>query len=263
MKTEILFLTHNRRQYATLAWETMLQNTDWSRVSKLWLFDDSSTDGVQDLVSVWQRRCPTEAEVVKGNWGSPVTAMSDFIGRAIWRGSAEFLAKIDSDVMLPPGWLGDCLTVLSDHPEVNLLGIEARGNSAADSAPSGTVRLPTPSEWIGGIGVFRREAFLSVALPCREPGATSDRKFFGWQAWQMRFPNQARAAWLSPSLQVFLLDRLPLAPWDGLGKLYVRAGWQRAAPYYYGEAWAGLWEWSPAVNLSWQLQLCNARIGKD
>lgn len=245
--TEILFLTHNRREYAERAWAAMLRNTDWSKVDKLWLFDDRSGQDTKDLLYSWMRATPRQVtvEIVFGCWNSPVTAMADFFHRANERGRSLYVAKIDSDVMLPPGWLGDCLDVLEAQPEINLLGIEARIDSGYPFAPTGTPRRAEPADWIGGIGVFRRSAFVDCELPTRDQLAPAgSRKFYGWQSWQTRFPDRARAAWLNPAMQVFLLDRLPLEPWRTLGQQYVRRGWQRAAPYYYGAEWAHLWSWA-------------------
>lgn len=241
--TEILFLTHNRLEFARASFEELLANTDWSLVDRLWLFDDTSRDGTQHEVLQWARRSPAEAKIVRGSWGSPVTALGEFAGVA----SSPLLAKIDSDTMLPPGWLNDCVAVM-DKSDVSLLGIEARGRANAfghvtkpDAAPAGVEREADPAEWIGGIGVFRRSAFDGVVKP---HVAIGEGKWFGWQAWQIRAATRGvKAGWIKPSLQVFLLDRMPMDPWRSLSLEYIHKGWQRKEPYLYGPDSACLWDW--------------------
>lgn len=231
--TEILYLTHNRLEYTRASLSALGRNTNWDLVSRVQFFDDRSEDGTREFVKGYAAGDP----VIEGTWNSPVDAMAEF-----FRGStAELVAKIDSDVMLPPGWLDDCEQVLAENPLVDLVGIEARGQSAAESAPTGVKRVAYWSPWVGGIFVGRRQAILDAMQ--RRP-LFCDRasgKYFGWQAFQ----EQAglHVAWLRPSLQVFLLDRMPIEPWGGLSDEYVRRGWQRPAPYFYGPEWAGLWGW--------------------
>ena len=242
--TELLFLTHNRRAFTQHALTALRVNTDWTRVSKLWLFDDSSTDGTLQLVEQFASQCTCETFIVRGGWGSPVDAMGLFLENT----TSQLVAKIDNDTMLPPGWLLDCERLMEENTDVDLLGIEARGRANSDGhvqipncAPSGHVRKVVPAEFIGGIGVFRNAAFRDLPMPRREnqqPG----RKWFGWQHYQHRF--KLRAAWIEPSLEVFLLDRMNVEPWRSLSKEYVRAGWQRQEPYLYGPQWKPVWEWA-------------------
>ena len=215
----------------------MLANTDWDRVSKIWLFDDRSIDGTLEAVREFAASAPVPAEIVSGTWDSPVDTMASFFART----TSPLVAKIDNDVILPPGWLKECVGLMARHPEVDLLGIEAGGQSSAGAAPFGAERVPDAAESIGGIGVFRSSA---LALVLARSDLRCDRgqgKWFGWGTWQVR--NHLRAAWVKPSLQVFLLDRMPMEPWRSLSDRYCQNGWQRKAPYRYGPEWAGLWEW--------------------
>ncbi len=241
--TEILFLTHNRLEFARASFSSLVLHTNWGMVDRLWIYDDSSTDGTQHEVKEFARRCPVATKVVSGEWGSPVTAMADFFQRA----TSPLLAKIDSDVMLPPGWLTDCAVVMDKRVDIDLLGIEARGRANReghvidpDCAPYGVDRDADEAEWIGGIGVFRRSAFVGHEPPHR---SQNEGKWFGWQAWQLRNRGRVRAAWIKPSLQVFLLDRCSHEPWRSLSEEYIRRGWQRKEPYLYGPEWDAAMSW--------------------
>jgi len=243
MSVDLLFLTHNRLEFTKASLDALYRNTEWKRVSGLWLFDDASEDGTLELVAAFSNRPGLPKTVmVAGTFGSPIEAMREFFQVA----GTELVVKIDSDVMLPPGWLGDALDVMEKSPEVDLLGIEARGETYR-SKPSGSFRVADPAKFIGGIGIFRlpsiREALQKMSLSCDWHSG----KWFGWQSFQS--VTQLRPAWIEPSLNVFLLDRMPLEPWASLSDEYVRKGWQRPAPYRYGPEWSGLWRWSPQVSL--------------
>jgi hypothetical protein len=100
--------------------------------------------------------------------------------------------------------------------------------------PFGTgQRQAAPSLYIGGIGVFRTSAWDN--RQAMEPDG-----LYGFTAWQDQ--NKLRTAWISPPLDVFLLDRLPREPWMSYGKKYIENKWQR--PWgMYDETYAHLWQW--------------------
>jgi cellulose synthase/poly-beta-1,6-N-acetylglucosamine synthase-like glycosyltransferase len=135
---ELLFLTHDRLEFTEQALSAMLANTDWDRVSKIWLFDDRSIDGTLEAVREFAASAPVPAEIVSGTWDSPVDTMASFFART----TSPLVAKIDNDVILPPGWLKECVGLMARHPEVDLLGIEAGGQSSAGAAPFGAERVP-------------------------------------------------------------------------------------------------------------------------
>jgi GT2 family glycosyltransferase len=222
---EIFFLSHNRREFTEATIKALLANTDWGRVSSVSLYDDNSTDGTAELVEHLARRFPSPATVKHVNLGGPVACMNDYVTTR----KPEMFCKIDSDTMVPPGWLGDCLSVMERHPWLDILGIEAMRPAAV--APYS--RDIDEVAHIGGIGLMRGRVF-QYSLP-RPDGR------FGFTAWQEQHPT-ARKAWLRPALPVFLLDRLPMEPWASLSREYVAKGWQRHWPPY-GEKDSHLWEW--------------------
>jgi len=233
---DLLFLAHNRLEFTRSCVWALWANTDWSLVQRVLLYDDGSTDGTQEFLRDF--RLPVETHFTTGSWGSPVAVMNHAIEQ-IGRGSV--LAKIDNDVMVPPGWLHECLQVMNWHPELDLLGIEAMypvDGSCSDSIcdPDGTftaaVRSPVPALYIGGIGLMRTRAFQTFPEP---------QGRFGFTAWQDKNP-QVQKAWLSPSLPVCLLDRVPFEPWTSLSAEYVAKGWQRPWPPYSKND-SALWGW--------------------
>lgn len=227
---EIFYLAFNRREFTRTSLEALLQNTDFSQVQTVVLYDDSSTDGASDVLHDMAGRFPVPTIIKRVNFGSPVAAMNDYI---ITR-RPDLFAKIDSDTMVPPGWLDDCLNVMDRHPWLDLLGIEAMVNPQRPIA-----ECPKPgrgvdeAEYIGGIGLMRGRAF-QYSLP-RPDGR------MGFTAWQSHHPA-TRKGWLNPALPVFLLDRMPTEPWASWSAEYVAKGWQRPWEQYTPNM-SRQWEW--------------------
>jgi hypothetical protein len=106
-----------------------------------------------------------------GRFGSPVQVMNEFLTER--RGTdPQIFAKIDSDTMVPPGWLDECLAVMSDEPQLDFLGIEAF-NPVVEKHEGH--RSYTQARFIGGIGLMRPAAFTSLPWPNGR---------FGFTEWQ-------------------------------------------------------------------------------
>lgn len=223
MKIDILFPVYNRREFANEALKALTQNTDLDR-ARLCVHNDSLNEG-------------------------PVAVMNRFLARD--DGSAIF-AKIDSDTIVPPGWLDAALAVMQENPELDLLGIEPPA-SRTPAPWGGRVAIPefygpfisatlqgpayARCDMIGGIGLMRRSAFAG-----REPMIPhAQNGVGGFSDWQLKHPEVTKG-WIVPPLNVFLLDRLPIEPWASLSKEYIQKGWQR--PWTnYSLSDSALWEW--------------------
>lgn len=229
---DLIYLAHNRLEFTKASLSVLIENTNWEEVERLLIYDDNSVDGTREyLQSV---KYPKNPSFRFSKFGSPVAAMNDYLCDD---NASHLFAKIDSDTMVPKGWLDDCMRVLHLNPGLHLLGIEA-------FRPVVTGRIPSRSfddaEFIGGIGLMRTSAF-EKSLP-RPNGR------FGFTAWQQN--NEAvRKGWLNPALPVFLLDWLPREPWRSLTQEYVQKGWNRDwATIFpqlcpYPEDRKDLWSW--------------------
>lgn len=223
---DLLFLAHNRLEFTRASVGALLANTDWSKVRLLRVHDDGSTDGTRELLEAIEWPVPREFRATR--LGGPVAIMNDFLNSA----ECSILAKIDNDVLVPPGWLGDCLDVMDRHPELDLLGIECTNDNPV---PAPVRRSYIEAQHIGGIGLFRVARFRELG----NPEADGRQGFTQWQ----HKHDQVKKGWLDPPLPVALLDHLPMEPWRSLSEQYVAIGWERKTWGKYELRSHRLWDW--------------------
>jgi hypothetical protein len=258
-KCDIVYLAKGRPEFTAASLEALAANTNLDRVSRFLVY----TDGGEWQHELWPRT-PAHLSVIE--YGGPVAIMNEYLSDD----PAPLWAKIDNDVIVPPGWLDQCLDVMDAHPELDLLGIEPP-ESRTPAPWAGGKRIPAPeydpiAAWkhifitkipghpnscyahcdsIGGIGMFRTRAWRGRA-PMR-PHST----YGGFQDWQIQESQRCGTGvygltigWLVPPINLFLLDRIPLEPWAGLSKRYIAEKSQRPWTLYSpgeAESLAGWW----------------------
>lgn len=240
MLTDVIYLAHNRLEFTEASFLNMIRNTNWDLVRRLYVYDDCSTDGTKEFLFGELLNGINENKVVVEfiaghRFGSPVEIMLDFIRRP---DTCEFFAKIDNDTMLPKNWLWNCMSVLCNHPEIDLLGIEPAysrtphfkngiQNPQVELVPKNIIAKNAAMhgyalcDSIGGIGLMRKRSFKDF------PDMSSHSIYGGFTEWQIRHPEVTKG-WIAPPIPVFLLDRMPIEPWVSLSKKYIENKEQRA-----------------------------------
>ncbi len=239
---DLLFLTFNRLEYTRESWACLLENTNWKMVSRLIIYDDTSTDGTLSFV---------QEQIIAKDWShkpqvllrikllrNPVKVMQDYMaGTDI---AAKIFAKIDSDTVVPPLWLDQCHEVMEKYPQLSLLGIEPPmsrrrfQDTTKEEMRDGPLRY-VPCDSIGGIGLMRRTCFGTAPM-------NANGTYGGFTEWQVVNGRNLVRGWMAPSLKVFLLDRMPIEPWSTLSKTYIANGWQRPWDNYTMNK-EFLWDW--------------------
>lgn len=223
---DVLFVAHNRLEFTRASFSAMVENTDWSMVARLHVVDDVSSDGTSEWLAGQDGRVPVPLSLTRRAFGGPVAAMNHAVDRC----ESELLAKVDSDLVVCPGWLGTLVDVIGSAPGLDVLGLEP--GFGAPVEPVGVARSVLPAAHVGGIGMIRTRVFRRALL-------RGNGRWFGWTDYQRR---HAECGWVTPDLPCFLLDHLPFEPWQSLAAGYVEKGWQRAWPPYSDEM-AGYWAW--------------------
>jgi glycosyltransferase involved in cell wall biosynthesis len=217
---DVIFPTFNRMEFTRAAARALAQNTDWSLVRECRIYDDQSTDGAEVVAAEELSRAPVKLRCYRGPFGGPVAIMCEYLSD----NADAYFAKVDSDTVVPPGWLNACHAL---RDGADLIGIECMNR------PGDGPHALEACKHIGGIGLMRTAAFMQRAP---EPDGR-----FGFTLWQHQNEHISRA-WITPSLKVFLLDRLPIEPWVTLNRRYIDRGWAREWPQYH-PCQSEMWDW--------------------
>lgn len=223
---EILYMAWNRLNFTGLTWPLLIQNTDWSLVKKLTVYDDGSEDGTLEYLRERIGDCPVEHELRESDMRSPPAVMNHFLATH----REPLFAKIDNDICCPPRWLNDLAAVMEANEKTMLLGSEVGQTYTRRDGEAHSVRR---CSHIGGVGLMRTLAFIN------NPPIPS-RGRFGFTEWQLRY--QIPRGWIQPDLMMPQIDRIPAEPWRTYTKEYVDRGWSRDWGHY-PNAEASWWSW--------------------
>lgn len=245
MTIDLIYLAHGRPEFTEISLAALVNNTDWRLVNNFSIY----TDGA-DWQWVQKRfASPQGTELLNTlAFGGPVAVLN----HALQNSSADYLCKIDNDVMVPPSWLDKCLYAFERWEQIqlrpDLLGIEAWAPDPAfpamPTSRPGTLGF-RPTRNIGGIGFFSPAAFL------RRPGEGATEFVPGWDLptpngryglteWQWAHPHVVRG-FVDPLLPVWLLDHHPA--FRELNARYDAEGQQRRVWGEYPPEMSWLWEW--------------------
>lgn len=248
---DIIYLAASRPEFTQASLRALADNTNWDLVSRLIVYTDGALISGMDGRVYPPYPIPWEKLYYdQGSHGGPVNVMLHYLSGAMFGQPTEIFAKIDNDVIVPPGWLDSCAPVMRSRPELSFLGIEPPASRTkapwarnAISAPEidgnavkNNVQGYAVCDAIGGIGLMRTAAFRGRAPMVQHS------TYGGFTDWQQRHQDLVKG-WIVPPLKLFLLDRLPLEPWASLSKQYITHGHQRPWSNYPASAAADLWEW--------------------
>lgn len=228
MSLDIIYLTHNRREFTELTFELLIQNTNWALVDHLIVYDDASVDGAREEVANRIDRVPVSSEIRDHKMGSPVAVMNDYVAST----RSKRFAKIDNDLALPPGWLDVFVGVMDRNPRLQLLGSESPFMGPPPANFDGKYTY-TPWRHIGGNGLMKTDFF-------RHTGPMDVDGYHGFTGHQWRW--DPLRGWVTPDILLCLVDRCPIEPWVSLSKSYVKQGWQRGWPTIQSH-WSMYWDW--------------------
>lgn len=266
---DILFLAHKRPGFTRASMDALLVNTpdlwEGSKVegTTLSIYTDADPDPSYSFNLALTTNAPIW-RVSNQRHGGPVACMVDFLQRTAPgacndpdgkphrapEATPEFIAKIDNDCIVSPGWLPACLDLMRRFPNVDLLGIEPwTPDQTLFPRDMRSPKQPEEQNWflnprivshIGGIGLFRRSAFERFGRPT--PNTADGR--FGFTEFQWQHKAMVKA-FIDPPLPVFLLDHLPFEPWRSLSRRYEQEGIQRNVGWEYDVVrHRALWGWA-------------------
>jgi glycosyltransferase involved in cell wall biosynthesis len=222
MTTDLVFLSFNRLAFTQRSFQSLLENTNWDLVRALYIYDDGSKDGTREWLGKQIGRVPVLVNYFDTRMDSPVRIMNQYLDQTI----AEAFAKIDNDIVVPPGWLDMLLDVMGANSKLEILGFEVGMGEMppCDDDPYIDMqceRTYLPARHIGGVGLMKVEPIMQK--PRIRPNGR-----FGWTEHQHKYPYVC--GWIQPDILVSDLSRIPVEPWASLSKTYVENSWQREWP---------------------------------
>ena len=217
MKLDVLYVAWNRLEFTDFSYQMLLANTAWDRVSKRFLAEMAE-------------QAPVPCDFWQDELHSPPAVMNRYVARS----EAEWFAKIDNDIVVPPGWLEAMQEVIDGSPTVELLGMEAGRGLPVTPEWDGVYRFEDGSH-MGGVGLLKVDAFRRRVRMKEGDGR------FGFTEWQHEY--RPVRGWINPDLPVVSLDRVPFEPWAKLSERYVDKEWQRPWGKYHERA--DYWDWWP------------------
>ena len=230
---DVVYCAWNRLEFTRFTFERLLENTNWELVRELVVYDDASSDGTTEYLLETVRRAPVTSTFRNGvHRGSSVAALHDYLQR----GAADLFAFVENDLAVPPAWLDVMTQVMSDYPELHLLGTEPYWHNRPPPDWDGHYSYRDYGH-MGGNGLMRRRAFR------RGPDFPT-LNLTGFEIWQ--YLAKPKVGWIWPDLPVCLLDRHPLEPWRSLSLAYEEKGWQRPWELLPKKA-TFYWNWFPAT----------------
>lgn len=234
MLLDILYLAKGRLQFTQHTFPALVQHTNWEMVNSLFVYDDGSSKRDRHWLAKAANESGVNHKFRLTTYGSPVAVMNDYLDRS----EADVFAKIDNDIVVCPGWLEAMVSVMEKNPALGLLGMEPGMGSGGEAVgvPDGWdgVYREEPCSHIGGVGLFR------VSVMNRYPRPRPNGRYGGTE-WQHKY--RPERSWVTPDLQVFGLDRVPVEPWMTYSNDYVKAEVQREWSTYPREmSW--YWEWN-------------------
>jgi glycosyltransferase involved in cell wall biosynthesis len=234
VRIDVLFLAWNRLRFTKMSFNCLYENTDWSLIDRLVVYDDGSEDGTREWLDKQLPRIPVSAaEVRHAGWNSPAAIMNDYVALA----ESDYFMKVDNDVCLPANWLEPALCAVDKYPGIDLFGMEV-GMSGNFPEPVHCQDIIN-ARHIGGIGLMKTHAFI---VNRGISSSLGKHRRDGFTIWQYR--NPVIAAWLTPDPMVVQLDRIPDDPWASMTREYIEKGWNREwGPYEERDRlW---WSWLP------------------
>jgi len=227
-KVDLLYTAFNRLEFVKITLPLLIKNTNWNLIRFAYIVDDGSIDGTCEYISRSIKHIPKA--IFKKNKkkaradfvSAQAKIFNQFLLNSIEKPSPKhfYIAKIDSDVALPPKWLDRFIEVMERYSSLyfvsNLYGFRFQKNRLVKKNNIGFYQVNA----VGGIGVFRREAFIKLGFPEIE-----EKFLFNFQLKAKNY-NMKSGFIYPPYDQIVLLDSLK--EFDKLSKKYIKRGWMRA-----------------------------------
>ena len=230
---DIVLLVWGRARYTELCLNRLLSSTTypWEKLH-LWVVVQGTMDHADNVVRRYAEESPERFEYVEylsENEG-PVRPINRF-----WeRSTAEFVGKIDNDILVTPGWTEMMIDCLKAFPDVGVVGGWVASMDPKDALEAGKLRTMFARgaiyvHHVGGNYIMRKKITEMLG------GMREDQDIFAWSMYQ---ENIKRRGWKiaypypTPLLENMDLDEHPLCLRESLYASYADAMYFRRHKRY-------------------------------
>lgn len=166
---DVIYPFHNRLHYTMITFPVVL----WECIkSNAWLFiyDDDSQDGSSEFVEeTLERSAYTNFHYEKQKIGNSTYC----INRTVEQGQSKWLYKVDNDIIIPEGAFQYMIETMPEDGGFYMM-------QESGQFPKLGTGVVNRRRHIGGVGLFRREAFKN--------NVKSHNRFFGFTKFQLASP---------------------------------------------------------------------------
>ncbi len=220
-KIDIFYSAFNRLEFVKITLDALIKHTNWDYVNLLYVVDDGSTDGTYQYLA--QKvphitdylifvKCPKKE---KANLDLVAKEFNNFLEFS----ESDYVSRIDSDAAVPKEWVERFLEVMDKYSNLyfatNLYGFRFQKNRLIKKNHIGFYEVNA----VGGVGVFRREAFIKLGFPEIE-----ERFLFNFQLKAKNYGMKSGFIY-PPNEQIVILDWLK--EFEELSNIYIKKGWAR------------------------------------
>jgi len=168
----ILYLTFNRFYYTKKTLPALLESSD-SDSYQIRIVDNGSTDGTVEYLL--KLKHPRIEKVIYNNKNQGLVKTT----KKFWKESnAEFIGKIDNDILVPPGWIAKLVEAHQKIPELGVAGLchfhekDFNKNVVKQKIENINGIYIRRQPWIGGNYIMKRNTVL------QHRGYKQSRKIF-------------------------------------------------------------------------------------
>lgn len=151
--------TYNRLDLTKQTLDNLIETTDYP--FDLIIVDNDSKDGTVDyLYSFVEKKLAEEQKyfrefkLIKNEKNLGIAVARN---QALQASSGEWLSTLDNDVLLPQGWLSQCIAILRANPKFGMLGVNMEGHAYPEIRNGALVWQDKPAGNLGtACTVFHR-----------------------------------------------------------------------------------------------------------
>lgn len=123
VQSSVMMVTYNRLALTKQTLDNLLKNTNIPM--ELIFVDNGSTDGTVEFLNEFRESHRDMDIKIKFNSENKGIAIAR--NQALSLATKTWLATIDNDILVPEGWLGEAIDIMTKNPQYGMIGVNMEG----------------------------------------------------------------------------------------------------------------------------------------